>query len=110
MLEAHRGSSIAIQAPNSFAMNLREYPRWLGTSSGRWTPAGLDFVWTRISRGGRSPRNAARYIVNQCPFSNSRNMGESQQAATTRLVDDSSLSLRLRSRRDPFGYSTRSFR
>ena len=91
MLEAHRRSSIAIQAPNSFAMNLREYPRWLVTSFGRRTPAGLDFVWTRISGGGGSPRNAARYIDNQCPFSNSRNMGQSQQLATTRFVDDPSL-------------------
>ncbi|CAA9415308.1 MAG: hypothetical protein AVDCRST_MAG64-2560, partial [uncultured Phycisphaerae bacterium] len=45
---------MAIQAPKSFAMNLREYPRWFGTSFGRSLPAGLDFVWTRISRGGGS--------------------------------------------------------
>ena len=79
-------------------------------SVGRSLPAGLDFVWTRISAGGTAPRNAVRYTDNQCPFSKSRNMGEAQQEATTRLVDDSSLSLRPRSSRDPFEYSMRSFR
>ena len=91
-------------------MNSREYPRWLGTSSGRSTPSGLDFVCTRISVGGKSPRNAVRYTDSQCPFSKSRNMGEPQQAATTRLVEDSSLSLRPRRSSDPLGYSMRSFR
>lgn len=60
-------------------------------SLGRSLPARLDFVCTRISRVGTSPCNAAQYTDNQCPFSKSRYMGELQQVATTRLVEDSSL-------------------
>ena len=74
-------------------MNLREYPGWLGTSSGRSLPAGLDLVCTRISGGGAFPRIAARYTDSQCPFSKSRHMAELQQVATIRFVDDSSLIL-----------------
>ena len=74
-------------------MSLGEYPGELGTSFGRSLPAGLDFVCTRISKDGTSPRNAARYAENQCPFSKSRYMAESQQVATTRFVDDPSLIL-----------------
>ena len=74
-------------------MNLGECDEYMGTSFGRLAPAGLDFVWTRISKGGKSPCNAVRYIENQCPFSKWRYMGESQQVATTRFVVDSSLSL-----------------
>ncbi len=71
-------------------MSLSPYAGELGTSFGRALPAGLAFVCKRISRGGTSPRNAARYTENQCPFSKWRYMAELQQVATSRLVDDPS--------------------